>query len=566
MNYAKKFSASLVSITVGACLITDAWAFDTVLSDDATIDGSSPASQSGKYGTQPSLHIGPQQMTLLRFDLSALSKGVSSTDLERAELVLWVDQVTTKGRLIATALAGDWQERQVTFNSFPVINSSLHSPVRTIRANNAGKFITLEITDIVKHWLDFPDQAFGVALSTDGSQAAAIFDAKENTESSHEARLLLTWSIRAGATGATGPAGAQGAVGPSGATGNIGPQGLTGAAGNPGATGATGILGATGPQGATGATGATGSPGLQGSAGRFYNPLQIAQLRWYASNQAGIQYTVGAQPGSIIFDGTSLWFLRLGDYRVKKMDTFSGAFVNYPVGPVSGTNTSGLAFDGTSIWVAANGLDSVTKVRSSDGFVLGTYSVGDHPGAIAFDGANVWVVNNIDGSSPGTVSKLNASDGTSMGTFTVGANPRAIAFDGANIWVANFGPHTVSKLRSSDGVSQGTFSVGFNPQGIAFDGANIWITNNGSGTVSKLRATDGASQGTFSVGSNPTSIVFDGANIWVANNGANTVSKLRAADGASLGTFSTGAGPFGIAFDGVYIWVTNFGDGTISKL
>jgi hypothetical protein len=43
------------------------------------------------------------------------------------------------------------------------------------------------------------------------------------------------------------------------------------------------------------------------------------------------------------------------------------------------------------------------------------------------------------------VSKLRASDGALLGTFAVGTNPSALAFDGANIWVANFG-NTVSKL------------------------------------------------------------------------------------------------------------------------
>ena len=94
------------------------------------------------------------------------------------------------------------------------------------------------------------------------------------------------------------------------------------------------------------------------------------------------------------------------------------------------------------------------------------------------------------------MSKLRASDGALLGTFAVGSNPHGVAFDGANIWVANFSSNNVSKLRASDGTLLGTFAVGSFPNGVAFDGANIWVTNISSNTVSKLRASDGAVLGT----------------------------------------------------------------------
>jgi len=49
------------------------------------------------------------------------------------------------------------------------------------------------------------------------------------------------------------------------------------------------------------------------------------------------------------------------------------------------------------------------------------------------------------------VSKLRASDGTLLGTFKVGNTPYGMTFDGANMWVTNSGDNTVTKLRASDG-------------------------------------------------------------------------------------------------------------------
>src|SRR5205823_10973953 len=62
-----------------------------------------------------------------------------------------------------------------------------------------------------------------------------------------------------------------------------------------------------------------------------------------------------------------------------------------------------------------------------------SFIVQNQPFGVVFDGANVWVVNKIDSS----VTKLRASDGAVLGTFPVGSEPRGVAFDGANIWVTN---------------------------------------------------------------------------------------------------------------------------------
>jgi DNA-binding beta-propeller fold protein YncE len=47
--------------------------------------------------------------------------------------------------------------------------------------------------------------------------------------------------------------------------------------------------------------------------------------------------------------------------------------------------------------------------------------------------------------SSNTVTKLRASDGALIGTFPTGQFPEGAAFDGANVWVVNAGDGTVSK-------------------------------------------------------------------------------------------------------------------------
>ncbi|HWT80618.1 MAG TPA: hypothetical protein VN648_17675, partial [Candidatus Methylomirabilis sp.] len=92
------------------------------------------------------------------------------------------------------------------------------------------------------------------------------------------------------------------------------------------------------------------------------------------------------------------------------------------------------------------------------------------PTALAFDGASVWVTNALNQ----TVTKLRASDGAVLGSFPAGNAPSALAFDGANIWIADQGSDSVTQLRASDGAALKTFAAGPQPVGVAFDGANIW--------------------------------------------------------------------------------------------
>jgi len=46
----------------------------------------------------------------------------------------------------------------------------------------------------------------------------------------------------------------------------------------------------------------------------------------------------------------------------------------------------------------------------------------------------------------GSVTKLRASDGSVVGTYPAGPDRNRVAFDGASIWVTNYTTNKVSKL------------------------------------------------------------------------------------------------------------------------
>lgn len=290
-----------------------------------------------------------------------------------------------------------------------------------------------------------------------------------------------------------------------------------------------------------------------------YNPQQLALKRWYSANQSGASVSVGGMPYGIAFDGSNIWVSNASNNKVSKIRTSDGTILGtFDVGP----RPQLVEFDGENIWVANFDSNTVTKLRASDGELQGTFTVGNRPWGLAFDGTNIWVAcwaSNL-------VYKLRPNDGQVLGTVSVGS-PLGLAFDGTNIWAANNSDTgTVTKITGT-GIPTvlGVFNtLGRFPSSIAFDGANIWVGNSGTGSMTKFRASDNANLGHFGLaGGVGGGIAFDGANLWIA--GESRLFKFRVSDNTIIGSFPVLNIGAGVAFDGANIWVANSNAGTVTK-
>lgn len=495
------FQRVLAAILMTVCISAVAFG-QSVLSDDANTS-TVPKDVDSNFGTNPNLSVSPTNTSYLKFKLTpTLPTGTSSSDISKATLKIYIGNVSVPGTIDVVQVADSWNEKTITARSAPALADLLATGV-SIDASRKGQFLLIDVTNAVKNWLDTANN-YGLALV--GHDATSVtFDSKENSQTSHEPELIIVLNSRTGPQGPQGEQGAQGEKGEAGAQGPEGPQGP------PGSTGPQGAQGDIGPQGPQGPAGPAGSVADE------FDPTLVALIRWDL-----------LRPAPSIFALT---------------DTATGA-----------------AFDGENIWVANNHLNTVTKMRASDGAVLGTFAVGTAPQGVAFDGANIWVAN----LNSNDVTKLRASDGALLATYPLGLSANSVLFDGQNIWISNTANSRLTKFRP-DGFSLGSFSAAA-PRGIAFDGTNIWTANSATNTVTKRSANDGTLLGTYTVGNFPTDVAFDGRNIWVSNWNGGSVTKLRASDGVVLGTFAAGSRPEAVAFDGENIWVANWGDGSVTKL
>ena len=225
-----------------------------ILTDDAYTSSSKPTTRFGKQG---SLIISTRTRSFVKFDLSTLPSGTVGASVEKATLKLFVSKQKKAGSFNVFAVTSPWIEGTITNATAPTLAGTAETGSPVI-VNAVGKYVTVDLTDLVRDWLDGTLINNGVDLVRHAALSAEI-DSKEAQNTSHDAQLDI---VLVGGTGAAGPAGPIGPPGPEGQSGPTGPTGPTGLAGATGPRGVTGLAGPTGPGGATGATGLTGPQGL----------------------------------------------------------------------------------------------------------------------------------------------------------------------------------------------------------------------------------------------------------------------------------------------------------------
>lgn len=173
----------------------------------------------------------------------------------------------------------------------------------------------------------------------------------------------------------------------------------------------------------------------------------------------------------IAFDGSSIWLGASG--KLYKLNPSTGAPLATVTLPAGYVIPRDVIFDGTYVWVAGNNATgSVFRVLASSPTTTVEFPTGyPAPSGLVYDGANVWITN-FNSSS---VSKMRASDGVVLGTYPVGTNPRGLVFDGVNVWVGCNGSSDVYKLRAATGQQVGTsIPISWGVNKLGFDGASIW--------------------------------------------------------------------------------------------
>jgi len=187
---------------------------------------------------------GRDRIGFAKFDIfSTLPNDVVGDDIIKATLRIWIEKVDNPGAISIMQVDDDWDEHSITANFSPGHTLVLAAPF--INLVDQNHFITADITNLVKDWVDGIAGNYGIALVATGGAKVQI-GAKE-TYLQHEMQI----EIALGETGLQGPQGEKGDIGATGLTGPVGPQG---------ADGPTGLQGEQGEQGEQGPNGLLSFP------------------------------------------------------------------------------------------------------------------------------------------------------------------------------------------------------------------------------------------------------------------------------------------------------------------
>ena len=300
---------------------------------------------------------------------------------------------------------------------------------------------------------------------------------------------------------------------------------------------------------------------------------------WYTNN-----YSTGAGPKGVLFDGTNVWVANSTGSSVTKIKAATGKTVGTYALPAN-SGPVALAFDGTNIWTANSTGNSVSKLLASSGALIGTYALqpyGNSPAGIVYDGTSIWVVpgfsNNLFKIRPST----GAIDASYEGILYPSCSPDGLAFDGADVLVSCSIQSFIEKIPVADPFGQfSLIAVSGFPRTVSFDGTYAWTVNY-EGYVQKIdvRTRTVVESYALPAGTSAVAFAFDqpGSSasssrpidphtyMWTANSGSGSVSKIDATTGGVVGTYTVGGQPSGITFDGTNIWVTNYASNSVTVL
>ncbi len=473
------------------------------------------------FGFQERMPVDGTRRALVQFSMPAIARGQT---LRAATLTLYASQVARPGILEAAMLTGPWTESTVNARTLP---ATATRRLTNIAVSAPNTYITIDVTAFVESWIGGTPN-HGLLISA-ASGAAAVFDSKENTATSHPARLELSW---------------------------LGPEGVPGPPGRQGPAGATGPTGATGPKGDPGYT------------------QRIALRRWSAQRSPVLQIPLvyntpaaGNQaPPKVLgieTDGSSVYVMRSnGLTKFRTLDgaelwhqTIAGAPNNLPSAGAT------LLHDGGLLWRLHT--DALVRVRPDSGVQSLALNLSGNTWRIAFDGMHLWLAGDNG------VRKLKPTLGVPADLLVVEAENTSIGdasqlvWDGEHMWAAVAASGSIVQLSPSvQAVAEREVCPPGDPMpGMVFDGTAIWVSCGPQGMLARWNTgRDGFPQTLtkVNVGGSPGMLEFDGEAIWaIRTESAPAPSFVRIDKATATATPISWPGlsePVLLRFDGQHLW------------
>jgi hypothetical protein len=130
--------------------------------------------------------------SFIRFDLSMLPIEVTGKQIQKAILRLFIGEVGRPGSFDVSRVHGDWNEATLSFATAVGIVGNVEANV-PVEAEHANEYLLVDLTALVKEWVNGTQANDGVALVPVGD-VNLHFDSKEAKGTGHDPRLDIVLS------------------------------------------------------------------------------------------------------------------------------------------------------------------------------------------------------------------------------------------------------------------------------------------------------------------------------------------------------------------------------------
>lgn len=198
------FATNLIIAIGAACLImvipSRSIAQQATLTDDAQI---STVASNQNFGANASVRVsGTNIRGFFKFKLTPnLPPGTTGSRVGKATVRFFVGTVNTPGTIDVFRVNGNWDEATITGGTAPSLGT-LESSI-SVDVLQTNKWLTLDVTQLVKDWLDGVLPNEGIALVANGGVGNVLLNSKENQTTSHETQLDIVLNHAATADRAT---------------------------------------------------------------------------------------------------------------------------------------------------------------------------------------------------------------------------------------------------------------------------------------------------------------------------------------------------------------------------
>jgi hypothetical protein len=165
-------------------LVSTSFGVQLVPTDDAHTYTAQPKVN---FGNANALMLSTSRQVYLRFDLSALPANLTGTNISKAVLRLWPNNVRGTGAFRIHEVTDSWTEDTITAKSPPAIDNA--PEVDNIPQGTVKKWISIDVTTLVQDWVNGTRINNGLSLKTDSVGLNLWFDSKENPTTSHQPQI-----------------------------------------------------------------------------------------------------------------------------------------------------------------------------------------------------------------------------------------------------------------------------------------------------------------------------------------------------------------------------------------